>query len=245
MLLLLVLYAVVVIFWRAKEGGGSFKSDAKFRYLAINWKMAALLNDYMTAWVQDPANAEKDPLRHYLDMQESQQREAERNRPAVKPGERPPGTILFQGEYVDLTLVMDYHAGQRDNQGKRQESNPTYAEAFGKLSKPEQLDILQGRSKLNVTPDPGLPEGCTNRNWIGTGGIEECDGCCTTLKQSAILDGCEIDQLDWKICPRCQYAACENCTVHHSRGTCHCKDSNFGYAYPELSERQWYQHGKW
>jgi hypothetical protein len=67
----------------------------------------------------------------------------------------------------------------------------------------------------------------------GSGGTE-CDGCRVEAEEAE--DGLEV-------CKRCQYAACGDCRVHHSRGTCFCKDFNFGHAYPK--KREWYMCGRW
>ncbi len=49
------------------------------------------------------------------------------------------------------------------------------------------------------------------------------------------------------VCERCRYAACGDCQVHHSKGTCFCKNGNFGHAYPPAGsgERAWYHGGRW
>jgi hypothetical protein len=67
----------------------------------------------------------------------------------------------------------------------------------------------------------------------GSGGAH-CDGCRESAEDAE--DGLEV-------CERCQYAACGDCQVHHSRGTCFCKDANFGHAYPK--KREWYMSGRW
>ena len=67
----------------------------------------------------------------------------------------------------------------------------------------------------------------------GSGGTH-CDGCRADAEEAE--DGLEV-------CERCQYAACGDCQVHHSRGTCFCKDANFGVAYPK--KREWYMCGRW
>ena len=68
---------------------------------------------------------------------------------------------------------------------------------------------------------------------FGSGGTH-CDGCRTDAEEAD--DGLTV-------CERCQYAACGDCQVHHSRGTCFCKDANFGDAYPK--KREWYMSGRW
>ena len=161
-----------------------------------------------------------------------------------------PGTITFEGEQVPIQRYLDFLAGQITPSGERQECNSSNAAAFTALSKKEQSDVLHGRMTLVVPVDLTLPEGCTNRNWIGSGGVEECDGCRCTLKQNdeeVDVEGMSTTEAhlkcDWKSCPRCKYAVCANCRSHMSRGTCYCKDSNFGHAYP--AEREYYQHGRW
>ena len=49
-----------------------------------------------------------------------------------------------------------------------------------------------------------------------------------------------------EVCVRCEYTACGDCRVHHSKGTCFCKDSNFNFRYPaDPAEREWYHTGYW
>lgn len=115
--------------------------------------------------------------------------------------------------------------------------------AFKALDKAKQADVLAGRATLDVPKDPTLPPGCPRREWIGSGGGLRCDGCTETL---ASLRRFEDDpELELDVCKRCRYAACESCRVHHSRGTCYCKDSNFDFVYPPEAEREWYHTGYW
>ena len=52
---------------------------------------------------------------------------------------------------------------------------------------------------------------------------------------------CEAKEVNMSNCLDCDYSACENCEVHHSRGTCYCKNSNFGHPYKSMGPA-WY-HG--
>eukprot|EP01084_Bolivina_argentea_P234297 394452_1 len=59
----------------------------------------------------------------------------------------------------------------------------------------------------------------------------------------------DVEFLD-RVCPHCKYGVCGDCVVHCSyrggidRGTCFCKDSNFGYDYDaDPNKRNHYQHG--
>jgi hypothetical protein len=83
---------------------------------------------------------------------------------------------------------------------------------------------------------------------VGSGG-SECDGCGNSLDRLRRLHETLGEQLidgALKVCTRCQYAVCGECVVHHSRGTCYCKDSNFNFLYPlDNQERAWYHHGLW
>ena len=78
----------------------------------------------------------------------------------------------------------------------------------------------------------GASSSLLNREY-GSGGTH-CDGCRADAEEAE--DGLTV-------CERCRYAACGDCQVHHSRGTCFCKDANFGDAYPK--KREWYMSGRW
>ena len=110
---------------------------------------------------------------------------------------------------------------------------------------------------LGVPIDPSLPDGCPRREWLGSGGVQ-CDGCGMSRDElwRNTWAGAEAEddeeapsdaELDVDVCERCRYTACEACAVHHSRGTCYCKDANFGHAYPPegCEEREWYHRGYW
>ncbi|KZV75634.1 hypothetical protein PENSPDRAFT_571079 [Peniophora sp. CONT] len=49
-----------------------------------------------------------------------------------------------------------------------------------------------------------------------------CTGCNTRFRRDYPID---------QECPDCGYVACEDCSCHHSRGTCECPNSNFGSPY--------------
>ena len=91
--------------------------------------------------------------------------------------------------------------------------------------------------------DPGM---ITRREWLGSGG-DTCDGCGLTEERFRRLNGYDEDDEGepFDICERCRYTACADCRVHHSRGTCYCKDSNFDFVYPPEVDREWYHRGYW
>ena len=147
------------------------------------------------------------------------------------------GLVMICGERFPLQDYIDYCGNKAD----------VVVDAFNNLDTRAQADVLAGRYNLEKTTpaDPILPPGCNRRCYVGTRGKEMCDACFTSRKDLADFEGLYEDDIELDVCPRCRYAACENCQSHHSRGTCYCKDSNFGWDYPPHEEREWYQSGYW
>jgi hypothetical protein len=122
--------------------------------------------------------------------------------------------------------------------------------AYNLLDEQGKCDVIAERKNLEYPVDPSLPPGCPSKQYLGTGGTTECDGCCTSIVSIARMEGMSVEEVSsnnmLRVCPRCHYASCENCTVHHSKGTCYCKESNYGHAYAEnVEDRPWYQSGIW
>lgn len=145
--------------------------------------------------------------------------------------DRVTGRCMLGGEWLDLNALLDATAN----------ATPTAAASFKSLGPLEQADVLAGRTTLGEPVDPTLPPGCPRRDWLGSGG-DGCDGCGATAAQLRRLE----EPIE-AVCSRCAYGVCGECAVHHSRGTCHCKDSNFGRIYPppDSEHRMWYHGGRW
>ena len=105
-----------------------------------------------------------------------------------------------------------------------QSHNRAWPRAAGVLSK--------NRRRIASSRNDSSSKAAASREY-GSGGTH-CDGCRADAEEAE--DGLEV-------CERCRYAACGDCQVHHSRGTCFCKDANFGAAYPK--KREWYMCGRW
>lgn len=143
--------------------------------------------------------------------------------------------IMVGGEWHKVNKLMDYMI----NQG------PAVGEKFSKLSKREQADVLKGRATLENVQTV-LPPECPRRDWYGNGGKGGCDGC--GMMRIKVDDA--APDLALTVCPRCQYAVCDECRIderaepvvadvgelvaQNERGCCYCEDSNMGVAYPEV-----------
>tara|TARA_B110001452_G_scaffold263283_1_gene264502 strand:+ start:1431 stop:2108 length:678 start_codon:yes stop_codon:yes gene_type:complete len=157
------------------------------------------------------------------------------------------GRVMVFGEWFPMQALLD----------KMMNNGSLAGGAFSTLEKRKQADVLAGREALDVPIDPSLPDGCPRREWLGSGGMQ-CDGCGMSRNELwrntwAGAEAAEDEEapsdaeLEVDICERCRYTACEDCAVHHSRGTCFCKGANFGDAYPPegSEEREWYHRGYW
>ena len=157
-------------------------------------------------------------------------------------GQMREGRVMIYGEWFDINALLDQMAN----------GGAAVGSAFRDSPKHMQADVLAGRHVLGVPHDPTLPLACPRREWIGSGG-SLCDGCGQTRVQVAALEwGDEAEEINSdqeaeliETCSRCMYSACGECRVHHSRGTCFCKDSNFDFVYPPEDEREWYHRGYW
>lgn len=72
---------------------------------------------------------------------------------------------------------------------------------------------------------------------------DSCDACGRdSIEEYKEIYGCENDRMcsdcakeeglttgQMTRCPDCVYTVCESCSVHESRGTCECNESNFGH----------------
>jgi hypothetical protein len=156
------------------------------------------------------------------------------------------GRVMLFGEWFPVQALLD----RMMNDGK------AAGDAFGAMTKRAQADVLSGRTALGKPLDPTLPNGCPRREWLGSDGAM-CDGCGasraalwrqTWAGEEAAEDDAppsDNDAIEIDVCERCKYTACECCACHHSKGTCYCKDANFGHVYPPQSEREWYHGGYW
>lgn len=146
------------------------------------------------------------------------------------------GRVMRYGEWFNMQSLMDVSM----NAGK------AAGDAFMALDAKEQADILAGRRAIGRPIEPVLPEGCPRQEWLGSGG-DMCDGCGLTEERFRRLNGYDEDEEGepFDVCVRCLYTACADCLVHHSRGTCFCKDSNFDFTYPPEEDREWYHRGYW
>ena len=173
----------------------------------------------------------------------------ERTDASPEEGRCEEGKVMRYGEWFSVQALLDRSMNDGEAAG----------DAFAALDARAQADVLAGRRSVGPLPaDPSLPEGCPRREWVGSGGAA-CDGCGQSREQlwRETWDGAEADEdaeapsdddaIEIDVCERCKYTACENCAVHESRGTCHCKDANFGRAYPPSGDpdREWYHTGKW
>jgi len=70
---------------------------------------------------------------------------------------------------------------------------------------------------------------------MGSNG-EQCDWCGLTPAEG---------ELGLRVCMRCHYSCCAECGAHQTRGTCYCKDSNFGEPYPPGAARRRHMTGSW
>jgi len=70
---------------------------------------------------------------------------------------------------------------------------------------------------------------------MGSNG-EQCDWCGLTPGEG---------EGELKVCKRCHYTCCGECGSNQTKGTCYCKDSNFGEAYPKGAARKRYMTGLW
>ena len=151
-------------------------------------------------------------------------------------GKRVEGRMMRYGEWFNMQIILD----------AMMNGGEAAAGAFRALDAKEQADVLAGRRALGRPMDADLPEGCPRREWLGSGG-DTCDGCGLTEERFRRLNGYDDDDEGepFDICERCRYTACADCRVHHSRGTCYCKDSNFDFVYPPEVDREWYHRGYW
>jgi hypothetical protein len=94
---------------------------------------------------------------------------------------------------------------------------------------PSIWDLMDPISQKTWTK---APKKAREQGFLGTNGAEGCNGC---YGEGVILE---------QFCPRCLIAICMDCESHHSRGTCNCKDFNFGEPYEAKGFRDWYQIGK-
>jgi len=70
---------------------------------------------------------------------------------------------------------------------------------------------------------------------MGSNG-EQCDWCGLTPGEG---------EAALRVCRRCHYSCCAECSPHPTKGTCHCRDSNFGTPYPRGAARKRHMTGSW
>ena len=123
-----------------------------------------------------------------------------------------------------LAPLLDPAAASAATEAKKSKKRDLCDADLGRMSVSQINKLLR---TVQQSPSPAAPS-----RQMGSGGAR-CDGC--------NAEGDEAEDLS--TCERCQYSACDDCQCHHSRGTCHCKDSNFGSKYP--AKREWYHTGSW
>eukprot|EP01084_Bolivina_argentea_P152752 266395_1 len=145
-----------------------------------------------------------------------------------KEFEPEPGKMRFAGAEIDIQKYLDVCF----NNGK------LYNDTFSHLSVEDQRDVLLDKKQIVISEDARLME--LVQQHTGSNG-EKCDSCYVIFETENDWDECaELD----RICEFCKYTVCDNCCVHHSRGKCFCKDSNFGYDYDSNpNDRELYQYG--
>jgi len=104
---------------------------------------------------------------------------------------------------------------------------PEVGNAFSKLSKTEQADVLSGRVPWGVADaDDGVLDSVssssTRRDRLGSAGDNGCDGCgAIRFKVSE-----DAPDLELTICPRCQHARCDACVARDA--PCFCEMMEMG-----------------
>jgi hypothetical protein len=66
----------------------------------------------------------------------------------------------------------------------------------------------------------------------GSDSIEEYKDTCGWKSSDRMCSDCvkmELGNGQMTTCPDCFVTVCEDCSVHESRGTCECNESNFGH----------------
>eukprot|EP01084_Bolivina_argentea_P252153 423179_1 len=163
--------------------------------------------------------------------------------------EKDKSKLHFAGSLIDKQKLLDILFN----------SSNKCAQQFESLSVEDKRDVLLNKKQIYTSDDDKLLEYV--EKWTGSNGAK-CDGCGLTetqwIKQRKQWDNeydTEEAQNEYlaRICPDCCYSVCEDCQVHCSysglpnaihRGSCYCKDSNFGYDYdPDINQRKHYQVG--
>ena len=143
------------------------------------------------------------------------------------------GILHFAGYKIEPQKMLDALI----NNGK------AFSNAFKKLSIEDQAKVMIGTKKIYISNE--IKDNELKEQYTGSSG-KRCDGCHWSRKD--FEDENDSDDLGWEfsVCPRCKYTCCESCEVHHSKGTCYCKNSNFGHPYhQDINQRNWYQGGYW
>eukprot|EP00658_Telonema_sp_P-2_P062419 TRINITY_DN51091_c0_g1_i1.p2 TRINITY_DN51091_c0_g1~~TRINITY_DN51091_c0_g1_i1.p2 ORF type:complete len:114 (-),score=27.39 TRINITY_DN51091_c0_g1_i1:119-436(-) len=100
-----------------------------------------------------------------------------------------------------------------------------------RLSLEDQALVMLGKLKVPAgLSSTGREE--VQARYTGSDGAK-CDGC---EAQTVVSNQC---------CERCKYTVCESCSIDRSRGTCYCRDGNFGDPYPSHDDREMHQFGYW
>mmetsp|Transcript_64958 Transcript_64958/g.209200 ORF Transcript_64958/g.209200 Transcript_64958/m.209200 type:complete len:344 (+) Transcript_64958:71-1102(+) len=102
-------------------------------------------------------------------------------------------------------------------------------EASAKKAKQPKLAAVEVRAKVEVQQE------AEDGREMGSNG-QQCDWCGMVPAEG---DG------ELKVCKRCHYTCCTECSAHQAKGTCYCKDSNFGEPYPRGAARKRHMTGSW
>lgn len=109
-----------------------------------------------------------------------------------------------------------------------------------RTSRKRPLEASTCKTRKPRTADLEVPEGLPEAKEedgreMGSNG-EQCDWCGMTPGEG---------EAALKVCGRCHYTCCAECSPHPTKGTCHCKDSNFGEPYPRGAARRRHMTGSW
>eukprot|EP01083_Nonionella_stella_P040833 110706_1 len=119
-------------------------------------------------------------------------------------------------------------------------SGKAYHACFIQLSIEDQRDVLLKKKQLWLHQDHQLRLLEFVSQNTGSFG-KKCDGC---HEKNHWLPDEYGEDARMDICPDCGYGVCDSCAEHCTRGTCFCKDSNFGEEYDsDPGKREWYQVG--
>eukprot|EP00928_Gymnodinium_smaydae_P086746 TRINITY_DN71183_c0_g1_i1.p1 TRINITY_DN71183_c0_g1~~TRINITY_DN71183_c0_g1_i1.p1 ORF type:complete len:419 (-),score=87.65 TRINITY_DN71183_c0_g1_i1:53-1174(-) len=190
-----------------------------FRH-ARAWAPAAAAAD-----AEDAADAESPPPSQELVVAPTPVRC--RRPPVDTPEEKQPrparASSTGQGEEALRALAVEPAGAEAKPPASLPEASDAAAAAFSPVSRRAPAAACSP-----LQPEAGGKD-------FGSGG-EQCDWCGLVPDEGR-------DAL--KICGRCRYSVCDECAPHQTKGTCFCKDSNFGQAYPRGAKRKSFMRGSW